>query len=46
MWTLFEVEKIYQNHGGFRLSRHCLIGQLTKDFTNELIVLSSPGNML
>ena len=26
-----------------RLSRRCLIGQLTKDFTNELIVLSSPG---
>ena len=43
MWTSIEAEKIYQKHGGFLLSRQCLIGQLTKDFTNELIVLSSPG---
>ena len=43
MWTSIEVEKIYQKHGGFLLSRQCLIGQLTKDFTNELTMLSSPG---
>ena len=43
MWTSIEVKKIYQKHGGSRLSRQCLIGQLTKDFTNDLIVLSSPG---
>ena len=43
MWTSIEVKKIYQKHGGSRLSRQCLIGQLTKDFMNELIVLSSPG---
>ena len=43
MWTSIEVKKIYQKHGGSRLSRQCLTGQLTKDFTNELIVLPSPG---
>ena len=43
MWTSIEVEKIYQKHEGSRLSRQCLNGHLTKDFTNELIVLSSPG---
>ena len=43
MWTSIEVKKIYQKHGGSQLSRQCLIGQLTKDFMNELIVLSSPG---
>ena len=48
MWTSIEVEKIYQTHGGFRLTRQGLIEQLTKDFATELIILSSPGlaNML
>ena len=43
MWTSIKVEKIYQKHGRSRLSKQYLVGQLTKDFTNELIMLSSPG---
>ena len=43
MWTSIKVEKIYQKHGRSRLSRQYLVGQLTKDITNELIMLSSPG---
>jgi len=43
MWTSVEISKIYENHGGSKLSRKALVDELVKGFSDELITLYSPG---
>ena len=43
MWTSIEIHQLYQNHSGSKLTRKALVDLLIKDFSNDLILLSSPG---
>ena len=43
MWTSVDIDLLYQNHGGIQLTRKKLVEKLVNDFSNDLILLSSPG---
>ena len=43
MWTSVEVHQLYKDCGGYSMSRPEVVGKLSRDFGDELVVLSSPG---
>ena len=43
IWTSVEVHGYYVESGGIVFSRQALVAKLTKEFGEDLLILSSPG---